>query len=143
PAARADDAERAKRAQSGAHGRTADADLPREVALGRKPRAGAERAAVDQLPDVRDDRRRAVVRVMPLSNRAHDWIDQLYALPRKIANISTTAKILLPTGRANCNLSPAIGQAFTLTRCRCRRTAASRRGRSSPSRTRYRARATT
>ena len=53
--ARLDDAHRRERAQAGAHGRTAHADLEREVALGRQTIAGPERSALDEPAHVRDD----------------------------------------------------------------------------------------
>ena len=47
------DAHRRQRAQAGAHRRPADADLRRQVALGRQAIAGPQRAALDQCADVR------------------------------------------------------------------------------------------
>ena len=52
---RPDDAHRRQRAQPGADRRPADADLEREIALGGQPIAGLQRAALDQLADVRHD----------------------------------------------------------------------------------------
>ena len=76
-AARADDAEGGERAQPGAHRGAADPHLAGEVAFGGQPGAGAQAAAVDQLPDVRHHGGGAVVRVRRLEAHVHDWIDQL------------------------------------------------------------------
>src|SRR5262245_55401167 len=57
---RAHDAERGQRPKAGADCGPADADLSREVTLGRQTRARSQRAVIDQPPYVGDDLRRAV-----------------------------------------------------------------------------------
>ena len=66
-----------QRAQTGPHRWAADPHHAGQVALGRQPGARAEAAAVDQLPDVRDDGGGAIGRVRWLDSEGHDWIDQL------------------------------------------------------------------
>ena len=78
PAPRSDDAERGQRAQPGANRRTADADLPGQVALRRQTGAGSECAAVDQFPHVGNHLRRAVGGGGTVNEvRIHDWFSQL------------------------------------------------------------------
>jgi hypothetical protein len=48
--------------------------------------AGPERAAIDELPDMRDDGRCAVRRVMPLLDHIHKWTDQS-AIHARITNV--------------------------------------------------------
>jgi hypothetical protein len=54
PAPRRDDAERLEHAQRLAHRRAADAQLPRELALGRQPVSRAEAASGDRLLHLHD-----------------------------------------------------------------------------------------
>ena len=109
-AARSDDAEGGERAQPGAHRRAADAHLAGEVAFGRQAGAGAEAAAVDQLPDVRHHGGGAVVR--DETARCPRFMIGLtnYRSRRSIGNESARQRArCCQGGRSNCNLRSAIG----------------------------------
>ena len=73
-----DDTHRSERLQPCPDGRTADANLPHEVAFRRQPIARTQASALDQAAHVADDLLRAPFRgdgnrIAILGMRSHDW----------------------------------------------------------------------